>query len=54
MNTEEKIQLLMRRILTIQEDINQNPQYQQNIVDCLYDDIEYYQNQIDYLLDQSE
>jgi hypothetical protein len=53
MTNEDKIQLLMQRIRTLQNELNENPQYQQNIVDSMYDDIQYYQNQIEFIVNQS-
>ena len=52
MNTTETINLLTKRIKNLKEELDQNPQYQQNIVDSILDDISYYENQLNFLQDQ--
>ena len=52
MNTTETINLLTKRIKTLKEELDQNPQYKQNIVDSILDDISYYENQLNHLEDQ--
>jgi FtsZ-binding cell division protein ZapB len=52
MNTTETINLLTKRIKNLKEELDQNPQYKQNIVDSILDDISYYQNQLKSLRDQ--
>jgi hypothetical protein len=53
MINEEKIQLLMQRIRTLQTDLNENPQYSQDFVESITADIQYYQNQIEFIVNQS-
>jgi hypothetical protein len=53
MTNEEKIQLLMQRIRTLQTDLNDNPQYSQDFVESITADIQYYQNQIEFIVNQS-
>jgi len=53
MTNEEKIQLLMQRIRTLQNDLNENPQYSQDFVESITADIQYYQNQIEFIVNQS-
>ena len=52
MNTTETINLLTKRIKNLKEELDQNPQYQQNIVDSILDDISYCENQLNSLQDQ--
>jgi hypothetical protein len=58
MNTTETINLLTKRIETLNEDIHwattsaMNPQYKKDLIDSISADIEYYQNQINHLKDQ--
>lgn len=52
MNPIEITNLLKKRIKNLKEELNQNPQYQQNIVDSILDDISYYENQLNFLQDQ--
>lgn len=49
MDNEEQIVILMNRIRELQKEIEDNPQYHFDIVDSIYDDIHYYQNQIEFL-----
>lgn len=53
MTNEEEIQLLMQRIRTLQTDLNENPQYSQDFVESITADIQYYQNQIEFIVNQS-
>ena len=53
MTEEEKIQLMMKRIQTLQSDLNDNPQYSQDFVESITADIQYYQNQIEFIVNQS-
>jgi len=53
MDTEEKIKLLMSRVKTLQDDVKNNPQYSQDIVDSIYEDIQYYLNQIEFLVHET-
>ena len=48
-----KIELLMQRIRTLQTDLNDNPQYSQDFVESITADIQYYQNQIEFIVNQS-
>lgn len=52
MNPIEITNLLTKRIKNLKEELDQNPQYQQNIVDSILDDISYYENQLNFLQDQ--
>lgn len=52
MNPIEITNLLKKRIKNLKEELDQNPQYQQNIVDSILDDISYYENQLNFLQDQ--
>jgi|1048.fasta_scaffold00088_39 hypothetical protein len=47
----DEISILKTRIADLKKQIDDNPQYSQNIVDSILDDINYYENQLDYLLD---
>lgn len=53
MTDEEKIRLLMKRIDTLHEELMNNPQYTNDFIESINADIEYYQNQIDYLVNHS-
>lgn len=53
MDTEEKIKLLMSRVKTLQNEVKENPQYSQDIVDFIYEDIQYYLNQIQFLVHET-
>lgn len=53
MNTEEQIKLLMSRVKTLQTEIRENPQYSQDIVDSITEDIQYYLNQIEFLVHET-
>ena len=53
MTSEEKIQLLMRRIRILQTDLDENPLYSQDFVESITADIQYYQNQIEFIVNQS-
>jgi t-SNARE complex subunit (syntaxin) len=48
-----KIELMMQRIRTLQTDLNENPQYSQDFVESITADIQYYQNQIEFIVNQS-
>ena len=48
-----KIELMMQRIRTLQTDLNDNPQYSQDFVESITADIQYYQNQIEFIVNQS-
>jgi FtsZ-binding cell division protein ZapB len=51
MNTTETINLLTKRIKNLKEELDQNPQYKQNIKESILDDIDYYQNHLNHLND---
>lgn len=42
----------MKRIQTLSQELKENPQYTQDFIDSIEADIEYYQNQIDFLIQQ--
>ena len=48
-----KIELMMQRIRTLQTDLNDNPQYSQDFVESITADIQYYENQIEFIVNQS-
>jgi t-SNARE complex subunit (syntaxin) len=48
-----KIELMMQRIRTLQNELNENPQYSQDFVESITADIQYYQNQIEFIVNQS-
>jgi ribosomal protein S15P/S13E len=50
MEDEEQIRLLMSRVKSLQDKIKSNPQYTQDTVDLIYMDIQYYLNQIEFLV----
>lgn len=56
-NNEEiellKIGLMVKRIQTLQSELNDNPQYSQDFVKSITADIQYYQNEIEFILNQS-
>ncbi len=52
MNTENSIRALMIAIQSLQTELNQNPNYSQDMIDSISADIDYYQNQIDYLVNE--
>lgn len=52
MNTEKQIQLLMDQIRKLQKERDHTPKYQHQVIESITDDINYYQNQIDYLTNQ--
>lgn len=49
MNSEEQIQLLMNRIRELQKERDNTPKHQYQVIESITDDINYYQNQIDFL-----
>ena len=48
-----KIELMMQRIRTLQTDLDENPRYSQDFVESITADIQYYQNQIEFIVNQS-
>lgn len=58
MNTTETINLLTKRIETLQKDIRwattsaMNPQHKKDLIESISADIQYYENQINHLKDQ--
>lgn len=48
----DEISLLETQIKKLKGEINNNPQYDKNVVDSILDDISYYQNHLKELLDQ--
>jgi hypothetical protein len=52
MDPREKVRLLSKRILALMRELEDNPQYTQNFVDSIKDDIAYYKRQIESLEDQ--
>jgi len=51
MNVEKEIQLLMNQIRIFQKEIDENPYLSSDVIESIRSDIEYYQNQIDYLVE---
>ena len=50
MNSEEQIKLLMQRIKELQHERDNVPKHQVQVIASITDDINYYQNQIDFVL----
>lgn len=50
MNSEEQIQLLMNRIRELQKERDNTPKHQYQVIESITDDINYYQNQIEFLI----
>lgn len=50
MNMEEQIKLLMNRIKQLQQERENTPKHQFQVIASITDDIKYYQNQIDFLV----
>lgn len=50
MNVEKEIQLIMNLIRIFQKQIDENPDFSSDMIESIQSDIEYYQNQIDYLV----
>ena len=50
MNTEDQIQLLMNRIRELQKERDNTPKHQYQVIESITDDINYYQNQIEFLI----
>ena len=48
----DEISILENHIKNLRKEINNNPQYNKNVVDSILDDISYYQNHLKELLDQ--
>lgn len=53
MNTEQQIQLLMEQIRKLQKERDNTPKHQHQVIDSITDDINYYQNQIEFLTNQN-
>lgn len=49
MNSEEQIKLLMQRIKELQQERENTPKHQYQVIESITDDINYYQNQIEFL-----
>ena len=52
MNTEEQIKLLMQRIKELQKERDNVPKHQFQVIESITEDINYYQNQINFLIQQ--
>ena len=50
MNMEEQIKLLMNKIKQLQKERDNTPKHQVQVIESITDDINYYQNQIDFIL----
>lgn len=50
MNTEDQVKLLMQRIKELQQEREGTPKHQVQVIASITDDINYYQNQIDFVL----
>jgi hypothetical protein len=48
----DEISLLETQIKKLKEEINNNPQYNSNIIDSILDDIAYYENHLKELFDK--
>jgi peptidoglycan hydrolase CwlO-like protein len=53
MNTEEQIQQLMQQIRKLQTERDNTPSHQYQVIESITEDINYYQNQIDYLVNET-
>lgn len=53
MNTEEQIKLLMEQIRKLQKERDNTPKHQYQVIESIADDINYYQNQIEFLTNQN-
>lgn len=47
----DEITLLETKIESLKKEIKDNPDYSQNVVDSILDDIDYYQNHLNHLND---
>ena len=52
MNTEEQVKLLMRRIQELQKERDDAPKHQVQVIESITEDINYYQHQIDFMLNE--
>lgn len=52
MNNEDKVKILMERIRTLHQELKDNPQYTSDFVESITADIQYYQNEIDYIVNE--
>jgi chorismate mutase len=50
MNKEQQIQELMSFIKKLEEERDNTPKHQVQVIQSITEDINYYQNQIDYLI----
>lgn len=53
MTNQEKILLLQKRIKTLWNELDENPQYTDSMVNSIQEDINYYQNQIEAINDEN-
>ena len=47
---EEQVKLLMQRIRELQKERDNVPQHQVQVIESITEDINYYQNQIDFMV----
>lgn len=50
---EDQVKLLMQRIQELQKERDNVPQYQVQVIESITEDINYYQNQINFLLEEN-
>lgn len=53
MNTEDQVKLLMQRIQELQKERDDAPKHQVQVIESITEDINYYQNQINFLLEEN-
>lgn len=47
---EDQVKLLMQRIRELQKERDNAPQHQVQVIESITEDINYYQNQIDFMM----
>jgi phage shock protein A len=50
---EDQVKLLMQRIRELQKERDNVPQHQVQVIESITEDINYYQNQINFLLEEN-
>ena len=53
MNTEDQVKVLMQRIRELQKERDNVPKHQVQVIESITEDINYYQNQINFLLTEN-